>query len=56
MFVADSVILAAGMRPLDTLRDRFRGLAFDVIPIGDCKKVGTVYTATSTAYNAVLRI
>ncbi len=53
---ADSVVLSAGMKSLTAQRDQFNGLAFDVIPVGDCSKVGTISSATSTAYNAALVI
>ena len=53
---ADSVVLSAGMRSLTAERDQFNGLAYDVIHIGDCQKVGTISSATATAYNAALTI
>ena len=53
---ADSVVLSAGMKSLTAERDQFSGLAYDVIPIGDCQKVGTISSATMTAYNAALTI
>ena len=53
---ADSVVLSAGMKSLTAQRDAFVGLAYDVIPIGDCAKVGTISSATQTAYNAALTI
>lgn len=54
--LADSVILSAGMKALEAERDQFSGLAYDVINIGDCLKVGTISSATATAYNAALTI
>ncbi len=51
---ADSVVLSVGMKSLAAERERFNGLAFDVIAVGDCKKVGTVCTATATGYDAAL--
>lgn len=51
---ADSVILAVGMRSLASIRDSFKGCAFDVICVGDCEKVGTVSAATATGYDAAL--
>jgi 2,4-dienoyl-CoA reductase-like NADH-dependent reductase (Old Yellow Enzyme family)/thioredoxin reductase len=53
---ADSVVLSAGMKSLADLRDTFNGTAFDVIPVGDCAKVGTISSATMTAYNAALNV
>lgn len=56
LIAADSVVLSAGMRSLEAERDRFNGLAYDVIAIGDCLKVGSISSATATAYNAALTI
>ncbi len=53
---ADTVVLAAGMRPRSAQRDLFEDCAFDVIPMGDCKKAALVETAVNDAYNAVLAI
>lgn len=44
------------MKSLTAQRDQFLGLAFDVIPVGDCAAVGTISSATATAYNAALTI
>lgn len=53
---ADSVVLSAGMKSLETERDLFQGTAFDVVNVGDCAKVGTISSATSTAYNAAITV
>jgi 2,4-dienoyl-CoA reductase-like NADH-dependent reductase (Old Yellow Enzyme family) len=53
---ADSVVLSVGMKAKEEERDSFRGTAFDVISIGDCLKVGTVYTAVQTGFRAGLRL
>ncbi len=53
---ADSVVLSAGMRSLREQRDQFSGLAYDVIAVGDCDQVGSISSATATAYNAALTI
>lgn len=53
---ADSVVLSAGMRSLEAERNKFNGIAYDVIAIGDCLKVGTISSATMTGYNAALTI
>ena len=53
---ADSVVLSAGMESLEAERDSFAGMAYDVIPVGDCLKVGSISSATMTAYNAALTI
>ncbi len=55
-FPADTVILAAGMRAKAEERDLFRDCAFDVIPMGDCKRASLVENAVTDAYNAVLAI
>ena len=56
VLASDSVVLSAGMKSLTAQRDQFLGLAFDVIPVGDCAAVGTISSATATAYNAALTI
>lgn len=53
---ADSIVLSAGMKSLEEDRDQFANQAFDVINIGDCLKVGSISSATMTAYNAALTI
>jgi hypothetical protein len=53
---ADSVVLSVGMKAKEEERDSFRGTAYDVISIGDCLKVGTVYTAVQTGFRAGLRL
>lgn len=50
----DSVVLCAGMKPLVEERDKYQGLAFDVINVGDCLKVGTICSATSTGFDAAV--
>ena len=55
-FPADHIILSAGMKSRIRQRDQFLGLAFDVIPVGDCASVGSISSATATAYNAALTI
>lgn len=51
-----AVIICAGMRSLTEEADKFRDLAFDVIHVGDCEKVGTVCDATASGFDAALRI
>lgn len=53
-FAADTVVLASGMRSRTQVRDSFEGSAYDVIAVGDCKKVGTVFGAVSTGFDAAL--
>ncbi len=53
---ADSVVLCAGMRSRSQLRDSFAHCAFDVINLGDCKKVGLVADAVRDAFDAGIAI
>lgn len=53
---ADSVVLCAGMKSLAEQRDDYENVAFDVISVGDCLKVGTVSSASSTGFDAGLRL
>lgn len=45
---ADSVIICTGTKALREMRDTFRDVAFDVIPIGDCKKASNMQHAIET--------
>ena len=50
---ASDVIFATGMKPLAAEADSFRGVAHDVIVVGDAKQSGgTVYHAVNTAFDA----
>lgn len=53
---ADTVVAAAGRRPLAELRDSFRDCAFDVINVGDCAQVDNIPHAIRSGYDAALRI
>ena len=53
---ADSVVLSAGMKAKEEERDSYRGTAYDVISVGDCREVGTVYSAVQTGFRAGLRL
>ncbi len=53
---ADSVVLAAGMKAREAERDAFLGVAYDVIPVGDCVKAGTIRDATVRGFDAALRL
>ncbi len=53
---ADTVILCAGMKAREELRDSFSQTAFDVKNIGDCKKARIVKDAIHEAYDAVATI
>ncbi len=48
---ADNVVMSIGMRPVkNTLRDDLRGAGIDIYELGDCAKVGNVYTVVHGAY------
>lgn len=49
---ADTVLIAAGMQSLVDERDRFSDVAFDVVNIGDCAKVGDICTAVNSGFDA----
>lgn len=51
---AGAVVICAGMKPLTEEARRFDDLAFDVIHVGDCRKVGTVADATAAGYDAAV--
>ena len=53
---ADTVILAAGMRSRAQIRDSFYGVAYDVIPVGDCVRPGNLYKANRSGYDAALNL
>ncbi len=53
---ADTVIMSTGFRPDRALVDSYRGIAQDVIDIGDCRKVGDLRNTSSTAYAASRQI
>ena len=55
-FPADTVLLCAGMKARAQERDSFEGIAFDVIPVGDCEKPGLVKDAIHTGFNAALSL
>lgn len=56
LICGSSIVLSAGMRSLEKECTRFNGVAYDVIPVGDCLKVGSISSATMSAYNAALMI
>lgn len=51
---AEAVVLCAGMRSLTSVADQFQDMAFDVIYAGDCRKIGTVCSATASGYDAAV--
>lgn len=48
----DSVVISVGMIPRTEEADSFCGVAYDVVKVGDAKKAGTIYNATTTAFDA----
>lgn len=52
IFNADTIVVAAGMRPLEDERERLRDTCTEFISIGDCKKVGRIMEATASGYAA----
>ena len=56
VFPADTVILCTGMKPRAEARDSFARSAFDVIQIGDCKRVGLVKNAIHDALDASIAL
>lgn len=49
---ADSIVLCCGMRARSSLREEFRGVAYDVIPVGDCVKAGLLRNAVWQGFYA----
>ena len=55
-FEADSVVLATGFKPNKALAETFRNTAYDVVPVGDCVKIGNLVGAVRTGFDAGLRL
>lgn len=53
---ADTVIMATGFRPNQAAVDAYRGVAYDVISVGNCRRAGDLSCTTADAYSAALRI
>ena len=53
---ADTVGFAAGFRINAAVRDAFSDTAEQVIYIGDCSRVGSIFTASSSALSAALMV
>ena len=53
---ADTVVLCTGMKARARERDAFLGVAFDVIPVGDCQRPGLVKDAIHSGFNAALSL
>ena len=52
----DSVVMSTGFRPNEETKQRFQGLAHDVLFIGDCNKVGDLLNTSYSGYCAALRL
>lgn len=53
---ADNIILATGFKINESVRDSYYDTAYNVIPVGDCLKVGNILGTSSTGYYASLRV
>ncbi len=53
---AQTVVLAAGMKPRQDLAESFRDPALDFSPLGDCLKASNVRNATRTAYDFAVQL
>jgi len=53
---ADTVVLAAGMKPASEVVEAMLDCAVDVVPVGDCVRPGTVREASRTGFFAALDI
>lgn len=56
IYRADTVIYATGLTEKEEEASEFEDIAYDVIKIGDCKKIGTIGTAVHQGYNAAVTI
>lgn len=56
MFEADTVLVAAGMRPLSAEVERFRFCAPDFQVIGDCYRPRRVLEAARMGYDAAMHL
>lgn len=52
ILAADTVVFATGMRNQEKEAEAYLGTAIDVIPVGDCKRIGTIGTAIHDGYDA----
>jgi pyruvate/2-oxoglutarate dehydrogenase complex dihydrolipoamide dehydrogenase (E3) component len=53
---ADTVVVAIGVQPVDTLSQELHGLVPEIYTIGDCKLPGNAAQATSTAARLAAKI
>ena len=55
-FAADTVLVAAGMRPLTEETEKFRYCAPDFQVIGDCYRPARVLEAAKMGYNVAMHL
>ena len=55
-FAADTVVLAAGARPKDSLGRELKERGFTVVPVGDAEVVGSVLDAVAAGWKAGARV
>jgi 2,4-dienoyl-CoA reductase-like NADH-dependent reductase (Old Yellow Enzyme family)/thioredoxin reductase len=53
---ADTVVLAAGMVPLNDQAEQFRTIGEEFFAVGDCVKAGSVRTAVRTGYDSAIQL
>ncbi len=53
---ADSVVIAVGFKPLQSIREQLLGCGIEVYEVGDGKKVGNILTAVWDAYEIACRL
>ncbi len=56
LFPADTVIMAAGLKPLAAKAEEFRGCAPSFVRIGDCFKTRKIYEAVRMGYDAAINV
>jgi len=55
-FEADSIVIAAGMKPVDKIAKELQGKVASLYKIGDCAEPGKVKEAISSGFQAGLRV
>ena len=55
-FEADTVVLAVGMQPVDSLAKQLRGKVTSLYQIGDCTKPGNVRKAVEDGFLAAMQV
>jgi hypothetical protein len=56
LFPADTVIMAAGLKPLAAQAETFRDCAPSFVRIGDCFKTRKIYEAVRMGYDAAINV